>query len=181
MAQPDPHTPSHSGQQGHKLQFDPSSPSRSGTPSNLPSHLIRDPAMYGSVSGSNTPGRRSVRSGRSVSRKVVTYEGHATVKSSVINLANTVIGAGALAFPSAFASMGLVPGILSCVYSATTTAFGLYLLSRCATEVGKKPGDEGRKASFNEVARLTFGKGWAIRLFDVSHVLQYSKTRCIRC
>jgi len=95
------------------------------------------------------------------------HKGHATVTSSVVNLTNTVIGAGALAFPSAFASMGLVPGIVSCIFSASCTAFGLYLLSRCATVVGTRPGDEGRKASFNEVARLTFSKGWAIKMFDV--------------
>jgi amino acid permease len=78
-----------------------------------------------------------------------------------------VIGAGALAFPSAFAALGLIPGIVTCLISACLTASGLYLLSRCATVVGTRPGDEGRKASFNEVARLTFGKGWATRLFDV--------------
>jgi hypothetical protein len=33
--------------------------------------------------------------------------------------------------------------------------------------VGKKPGQETTKASFNEVAKMTFGKGWATRLFDV--------------
>jgi amino acid permease len=98
----------------------------------------------------------------------VKYDGHATVRSSVTNLANTVIGAGALAFPSAFAAMGLIPGIISCLASGSLTCFGLYLLSRCATQVGKRPGDEGRKASFNEVARLAFGKKWIMRLFDVS-------------
>ena len=78
---------------------------------------------------------------------------------------------GALAFPSAFASMGLIPGILSCAFSASTSIFGLYLLSRCATMVGKKPGQETTKASFNEVAKMTFGKGWATRVFDVSYFL----------
>jgi hypothetical protein len=33
--------------------------------------------------------------------------------------------------------------------------------------VGKKPGQETTKASFNEVAKMTFGKGWATRVFDV--------------
>jgi hypothetical protein len=64
--------------------------------------------------------------------------------------------------------MGLIPGIVSCLFSACTAMFGLWCLSRCAELVGKKPGDEGRKASFNEVARLAFGKGWVMRLFDVS-------------
>jgi hypothetical protein len=35
--------------------------------------------------------------------------------------------------------------------------------------VGKKPGQETTKASFNEVAKMTFGKGWATRVFDVSY------------
>ncbi|ORY25153.1 putative transporter [Naematelia encephala] len=102
----------------------------------------------------------------------VKQDGHASVLSSVTNLTNTVIGAGALAFPSAFAAMGLLPGIVSCAFSACTTIFGLYLLSRCATMVGKRPGEEGRKASFNEVARLTFGKGWVIRLFDLAIIIK---------
>ncbi|KAK4684951.1 hypothetical protein P7C73_g5205, partial [Tremellales sp. Uapishka_1] len=94
--------------------------------------------------------------------------GKASLSSSVTNLANTIIGSGALAFPSAFASMGLAVGFLSCAFSGVTAFFGLYLLSRCATRVGERPGDEGRKASFNEVARLTFGKGWATRGFDLA-------------
>ena len=98
----------------------------------------------------------------------VHLQGKASILSSVTNLTNTVIGAGALAFPSAFAAMGLIPGILSCIYSGCVTSFGLYLLTRCATMVARRPGDEGRKPSFNEVARITFGKGWATRIFDVS-------------
>jgi hypothetical protein len=41
--------------------------------------------------------------------------------------------------------------------------------------VGKKPGQETTKASFNEVAKMTFGKGWATRVFDVSW--QWLETR----
>lgn len=39
-------------------------------------------------------------------------QGQATTISSVSNLANTIIGSGALAFPSAFASMGMLPGVI---------------------------------------------------------------------
>ncbi|OXG13500.1 vacuolar amino acid transporter 5 [Cryptococcus neoformans] len=95
-------------------------------------------------------------------------DGHASVISSVSNLSNTILGAGALAFPSAFAAMGLLPGILSCAFSGVTAIFGLYLLSKCATIVGTRPGDEGKKASFNEIAKLTFGKGWATKAFDLA-------------
>lgn len=124
-------------------------------------------ASYGTES---SPPSSSATLPNTPSRRKSHQDGHASIPSSVTNLANTVIGAGALAFPSAFAAMGLIPGMITCVLSGTFTAFGLYLLSRCATLVGKRSGDEGRKASFNEVARLTFGKGWATKLFDVSPV-----------
>lgn len=138
-----------------------------------PRDSIDSNMSYGSTS-SLTPQRApSTPIRRNPSPSPARTEGHASVKSSVVNLTNTVIGAGALAFPSAFASMGLIPGIVSCVFSASMTAFGLFLLSRCATVVGTRPGDEGRKASFNEVARLSFSKGWAVRLFDVSQGVPY--------
>lgn len=137
-------------------------------------------------------------------------QGKASVTSGVSNLANTIIGSGALAFPSAFASMGLIPGIFSCAFSGMTSAFGLYLLSRCARQVGRpmhyksisvegrdphgkdfttststsmpptledivehsNPGHDShlteQEASFNSVALLTFGQGWAIRCFDAA-------------
>ena len=120
---------------------------------------------YGATTSLGEPSTPQ-RSSSPLPRKSIP-QGHASVTSSVINLTNTVIGAGALAFPSAFASMGMIPGALSCLFSGCMTAFGLYLLSRCATVVGTRPGEEGRKASFNEVARLTFSKGWAIKMFDV--------------
>jgi hypothetical protein len=140
------------------------------TPS-TPQSQAQPPAYGATPSSTRTPrsrqvSRRTPRRSKSPS-PAEAPEGQATIVSSVSNLANTIIGAGALAFPSAFASMGLIPGILSCAFSASTSIFGLYLLSRCATMVGKKPGQETTKASFNEVAKMTFGKGWATRVFDV--------------
>lgn len=131
------------------------------------------PQNYGATSPPATPSsaRQRPQNGQiqaTPAKSISSLEPQGTVWSSTVNLANTTIGAGALAFPSAFSAMGLVPGIMSCLISATTAAFGLYLLSRCATQVGQRPGDEGRKASFNEVARISFGKGWITRLFDVS-------------
>ncbi|WWC85539.1 uncharacterized protein L201_000403 [Kwoniella dendrophila CBS 6074] len=117
---------------------------------------------YGAASPPSSPSSSTTRPKKAI------HEGHASITSSVVNLTNTAVGAGALAFPSAFASMGLIPGILSCAGSGGTAMFGLYCLSRCAAVVGTRPGDEGRKASFNELARLTFGKGWATRLFDLA-------------
>ncbi|KAK8845389.1 hypothetical protein IAR55_006102 [Kwoniella newhampshirensis] len=120
---------------------------------------------YGATS---PPASSSSSTLQNTTRHLPTKDGHASVTSSVTNLTNTIVGAGALAFPSAFASMGIIPGVISCAFSAVTAMFGLYLLSRCASVVGTRPGEEGRKASFNEVARLTFGKGWATRAFDLA-------------
>ncbi len=92
--------------------------------------------------------------------------------------------------------MGMIPGIISCAFSGSTAALGLYLLSRCATQVGRPAhlpppggkssgagdeaahsdaGDAGHdhatpavEASFNTVALLTFGQGWATRCFDAA-------------
>lgn len=125
------------------------------------------PPSYGSTPSTPPSGMTPTPRRR---RRRHTHAPGASVLSSFSNLANTIIGSGALAFPAAFASMGMIPGIVSCLVSATTAAFGLWLLSRCATVVGVRPGDEGRKASFNEVARLAFGKGWVTRVFDVSGV-----------
>jgi hypothetical protein len=127
---------------------------------------------YGATSPPVTPASRRRMPTDQVyttpAKSISSLEPQGTVWSSIVNLTNTTVGAGALAFPSAFSAMGLVPGVASCLVSASTAAFGLYLLSRCATQVGQRPGDEGRKASFNEVARISFGKGWITRLFDVS-------------
>jgi hypothetical protein len=140
--------------------------------------------------------------------QITRRQGKASVTSGVSNLANTIIGSGALAFPSAFASMGLIPGIFSCAFSGMTSAFGLYLLSRSARQVGRpahykaitvegrdphgkdydesaslppsmedvehvaNPGHDAhlnkQEASFNSVALLTFGQGWATRCFDAA-------------
>ncbi|WVQ76391.1 hypothetical protein IAR50_006057 [Cryptococcus sp. DSM 104548] len=121
------------------------------------------PADYGAASPPRTSSASST-----ISLVDPPKHGHASITSSVTNLSNTILGAGALAFPSALAAMGIVPGMLSCLSSGMSAMFGLYLLSRCATVVGTRPGDEGRKASFNEVARLTFGKGWATKVFDLA-------------
>jgi amino acid permease len=48
------------------------------------------------------------------------------------------------------ASAGIIPGILTCVFSGAVAAFGLYLLSVCATKAPH------RRASFFAIAQLTF-------------------------
>lgn len=125
--------------------------------------------------------------------------------------------------------MGLLPAFISCLFAASCSAFGLYLLSLCARQVGRpttqppsafssrgnnnetvhedgaKPdgtedddfthgttvdGQSARvqepeeepvstiaagksrlerpEASFNQIALLTFGGGWATRCFDAA-------------
>ncbi|KAH9165104.1 transmembrane amino acid transporter protein-domain-containing protein [Lactarius sanguifluus] len=96
-------------------------------------------------------------------------EGRASLTSSVSNLANTVIGSGMLTFPRAFASAGIIPGMLTCLFSGAVGAFGLYLLSACARKAPH------RRASFFTVATLTFPRAAvffdaaiAIKCFGVS-------------
>ncbi|KAH8116496.1 transmembrane amino acid transporter protein-domain-containing protein [Phellopilus nigrolimitatus] len=77
-------------------------------------------------------------------------DGSAGITGSVGNLANTIIGSGMLTFPLAMASAGIIPGMISCIMCGSIAAFGLYLLSRCATYTAH------RRASFFAVAKLTF-------------------------
>ncbi|KAI8049253.1 transmembrane amino acid transporter protein-domain-containing protein [Syncephalis plumigaleata] len=71
-------------------------------------------------------------------------------RSSTINLANTILGAGMLAMPSAIAATGLVFGSVLILFSACCSGFGLYLLSRCAAII------RSRDASFYRVAQHTY-------------------------
>ncbi|KAI9904195.1 hypothetical protein N3K66_000724 [Trichothecium roseum] len=65
-------------------------------------------------------------------RKDGGYQGQASMLSSIVNLLNTIIGAGTLAMPSVFAHTGIMLGIILIVWSGLTSAFGLYLQTRCA-------------------------------------------------
>ncbi|KAF9565815.1 hypothetical protein CPC08DRAFT_704250 [Agrocybe pediades] len=55
-----------------------------------------------------------------------------------------------LTFPLALASAGMIPGMITCVLSGSVAAFGLYLLSLCATKA------QHRRASFHAISQLTF-------------------------
>ncbi|RPD64134.1 vacuolar amino acid transporter 5 [Lentinus tigrinus ALCF2SS1-7] len=77
-------------------------------------------------------------------------QGHASLVSSTSNLANTIIGSGMLTFPLAMASAGIIPGIITCMFSGGVAAFGLYLLSLCAAKAPH------RRASFFTIAEMTF-------------------------
>jgi amino acid permease len=68
----------------------------------------------------------------------------------VINLVNTIIGAGVLAMPLAVSHMGIVLGTCVVLWSGVTAGFGLYLQSRCAQYL-----DRG-SASFFALSQLTY-------------------------
>ncbi|KAI8370122.1 transmembrane amino acid transporter protein-domain-containing protein [Choanephora cucurbitarum] len=74
----------------------------------------------------------------------------ATPASCMINLANTILGTGMLAMPSAMASVGILPGIFLILFSALASGTGLYFLSVCARRT------EGRHASFFALSQLTW-------------------------
>ncbi|KAG1461218.1 hypothetical protein G6F46_004116 [Rhizopus delemar] len=90
----------------------------------------------------------------SICHTVYAYEDEpsATIASCSINLANTILGTGMLAMPSALASVGLIPGIILILYAGCTSGLGLYFLSQCADKVGN------RQASFTSLSKLTWPK-----------------------
>ena len=71
--------------------------------------------------------------------------GGSTITSGVVNLTNTIIGAGMLGLPGAMGSTGWVSGIIIIVVSAAFSAHGLVLLSKAACLTG-------RPSSFYSVA-----------------------------
>ena len=60
--------------------------------------------------------------------------------SSIANLANTNMGVGMLALPSAMASAGIVGGSCLLLLSASIATFGSHLLSKCVDIVGRPAG-----------------------------------------
>lgn len=58
------------------------------------------------------------------------------------------------------ASAGLIPGVITCALSGSIGAFGLYLLSLCATRA------KHRHASFHAISKLTFPR--AAVFFDAA-------------
>lgn len=80
--------------------------------------------------------------------------------SSNINLLNTIVGAGTLAMPHAMSQMGMTLGVIMIVWSGITSAFGLYLQSRCARYL-----DRGN-SSFFALSQLTYPN--AAVIFDAA-------------
>lgn len=58
------------------------------------------------------------------------------------------------------ASAGIIPGMITCLFSGSVAAFGLYILSLCAAKTPH------RASSFFAVAQLTFPK--AAVFFDAA-------------
>ncbi|KAK8075396.1 hypothetical protein PG997_010059 [Apiospora hydei] len=110
-----------------------------------------------STSGDMTMSRTRSRRGN---QKDAGHNGQATTVSSVINLLNTIVGAGTLAMPSALSHFGIVLGVIVIVWSGFTSAFGLYLQSRCARYL------ERGSASFFALSQLTYPN--AAVIFDAA-------------
>ena len=64
------------------------------------------------------------------------YSGSSKMAACIANLSNTIMGAGMLGLPAAFAGAGNVMGCFLIVLAACFSANGLYLLTLCAERVG---------------------------------------------
>ena len=76
--------------------------------------------------------------------------GQASWISSVINLLNTIVGAGVLAMPLAMSHMGMLLGTIVILWAGLTSGFGLYLQTRCAAYL------ERGSASFFALSQITY-------------------------
>ena len=84
--------------------------------------------------------------------------GFASIGASVINLSNTILGAGVLAIPYAMANSGVYIGILLFGICAFLSYCGLYFLSHAAREV--------KDSDFNKLSQRTMSGSWAMMLVD---------------
>ncbi|KAI1408285.1 transmembrane amino acid transporter protein-domain-containing protein [Hypoxylon sp. FL1857] len=116
---------------------------------------------YSTISGEgSSPAGDMTRQRRVRGRQKEGGGGQATMVSSVINLLNTIIGAGTLAMPSAMSHFGMVIGVIVILWSGFTSAFGLYLQSRCARYI-----DRGN-SSFFALSQMTYPN--AAVIFDAA-------------
>ncbi|KAK0513446.1 hypothetical protein JMJ35_004432 [Cladonia borealis] len=93
-------------------------------------------------------------------RKEVGVIGQASWLSSIINLVNTIVGAGVLAMPLALSRMGIFLGVIVILWAGITAGFGLYLQTRCARYL-----DRG-SASFFALSQITYPN--AAVIFDAA-------------
>jgi amino acid permease len=106
------------------------------------------------------PADRLVVASRPHSRGKSGTVGQASWISSVINLVNTIIGAGVLAMPLAMSHMGIVLGTIVILWAGLTAGFGLYLQTRCAAYL------ERGSASFFALSQITYPN--AAVIFDAA-------------
>ncbi|EPS39671.1 hypothetical protein H072_6505 [Dactylellina haptotyla CBS 200.50] len=118
-----------------------------GTSNDAGSRPVSRGSNMSSTIGSRSNSRRPLRRRKSTSN---TYRGEASFASSVVNLLNTIVGAGVLAMPLAMSHMGMFLGIFTILFSGFAAGFGLYLQTRCARYV-----DRGT-ASFFTLSQLTY-------------------------
>lgn len=71
-------------------------------------------------------------------RLAVLHMGRATIRLGLINLLNTIVGAGILAMPYGLAANGMAFGVLLIVWLSATSAFGLYLQNKVAKYTGQQ-------------------------------------------
>lgn len=102
--------------------------------------------IYGSCSLTDVFSRPSSHHKRDVGGTI----GQASWFSSVVNLLNTILGAGVLAMPLAMSRMGIVLGVTVILWSGLTAGLGLYLQTRCARYL-----DRG-SASFFALSQITY-------------------------
>ncbi|ANB11731.1 Avt6p [Sugiyamaella lignohabitans] len=94
------------------------------------------------------------------SEPTLAHHGGATITSSIINLLNTIVGAGILAMPFAYKANGIILGTIIIGLAGLTAGFGLYLQGLGSSFV--PPGH----ASFFSLAKITY-PSLAV-LFDVA-------------
>ncbi|KAI4200814.1 MAG: hypothetical protein LQ346_002295 [Caloplaca aetnensis] len=104
--------------------------------------------------------QRAMRQRPSRGRKEVGMVGQASWLSSVVNLLNTIVGAGVLAMPLALSRMGILLGTFVILWSGLTAGFGLYLQTRCARYL------ERGSASFFALSQITYPN--AAVIFDAA-------------
>lgn len=112
------------------------------------STISSDPGRS-SPSGGNGDDMARRRRGRSP-KHGASSGGQATTISSIINLLNTIVGAGTLAMPAAMSHMSVALGTFVILWSGITSALGLYLQSRCGRYL-----DHGT-ASFFALSQITY-------------------------
>lgn len=120
------------------------------------SALSADPVDHGAKSPTISATSRRSRRGRKEAGTV----GQASWASSVINLLNTIVGAGVLAMPLALSHMGIFLGTFVIIWAGVTAGFGLYLQTQCARYL-----DRG-SASFFAISQLTYPN--AAVIFDAA-------------